>query len=370
MPVAIYLDANVLFSWPTLTELERVALSAVASQMGQDVVVPSLVVDEAAAHRRRKLEGVVARYERAAAAVNKAFAADGVRADVEPFPDVDSVMDRWRRVLEQSVTIVETRGEHASEGLRREVVGQPPAKPRQPPELDDERKTKVKPGAGGRDAAIWVTIVDDVRRRGETAHFITNDSAFAEGETLRPEMTDEVAPLVVALHRSVSAFVAQFGQSVEARLPRTDLEQRAADAVRAAVAMSPEIGLAIWGADRPSPGRQRSQVHSASLESVSAIEGLEAADSDSPLYMADTIWELRLDLLYKDDGDGLEEDSWFVLGGCNVRIAAQIYVQADRAEVVGVQVLDSPSAYRGKDGSQIFIGRRRRDPYESRVLDD
>lgn len=356
-PVAIYLDANVLFSWPTLTELERVALSSVASQLQQDVVIPSLVVEEAEAHRRHALDAVVANYERAVGAVEKAFPTEYVH--VEPYPDVDEAMDRWHRVLNQFAVVVETEGGHALEGLRREIAGAPPAKSREPSQADEQRKAKRKAGAGGRDAAIWMTVADDVRRRAEPAHLITNDGQFGDGDALRAGLVAEVAPAQVTLHASVSAFVSQFGREAVATLSLEELEQRAGDAVKVAVEGSAEVGLAIWDG-AAMPDRQKVRVVSASAVSIAEIKSYEATGDDAPFFIADTVWELQLDLLYKNDRDQLEENNWYVLEGCDVRTAVQLFLQSDRAEVVGVQVEDAPSAFMHDDGTTIIMGRSHR----------
>jgi hypothetical protein len=53
--LAIYLDTNVMYRWLTLAEFDRLALTILATELGQDVVVPSLVADELEGHRRRQL---------------------------------------------------------------------------------------------------------------------------------------------------------------------------------------------------------------------------------------------------------------------------------------------------------------------------
>jgi hypothetical protein len=71
--MAIYLDSNVLYPWRTFTELDRVAVSIVASQTKQFILVPWLVAEEAQAHYRRSLEGTVARLDSAISDVNRVF---------------------------------------------------------------------------------------------------------------------------------------------------------------------------------------------------------------------------------------------------------------------------------------------------------
>jgi hypothetical protein len=53
--VTIYLDANVLIKWPDLAALDRVALSIVAAESSQEIVVPSIAMEEAESHFLRQL---------------------------------------------------------------------------------------------------------------------------------------------------------------------------------------------------------------------------------------------------------------------------------------------------------------------------
>jgi len=41
--VAIYLDTNVMYGWHTFAELDRLALTILASELGQEIIIPSLV---------------------------------------------------------------------------------------------------------------------------------------------------------------------------------------------------------------------------------------------------------------------------------------------------------------------------------------
>ena len=53
--MAIYLDANMLWSWRTFTEPDRSALSVVARQLGQEIYVPGIAAREAEERYRRLL---------------------------------------------------------------------------------------------------------------------------------------------------------------------------------------------------------------------------------------------------------------------------------------------------------------------------
>jgi hypothetical protein len=46
--MAIYLDANVIWSWKAFTEPERLAVTILADQLGQEVFVPSIATPPSA----------------------------------------------------------------------------------------------------------------------------------------------------------------------------------------------------------------------------------------------------------------------------------------------------------------------------------
>jgi hypothetical protein len=74
--VAVYLDANVLWPWRSFTEPDRLALSIVAHQIGQEVLIPEVAAEEAESHYRRSLEDAVENFERAGRDLNRLFGRD------------------------------------------------------------------------------------------------------------------------------------------------------------------------------------------------------------------------------------------------------------------------------------------------------
>jgi hypothetical protein len=95
--MAIYLDANVPWSWRTLTEADRLALSIVAHQLGQSVFVPSIAMREAEERYRRDLEATVDRFEQAQSDVARRFSEEELSVHIEPWPDIDGMIETWRR---------------------------------------------------------------------------------------------------------------------------------------------------------------------------------------------------------------------------------------------------------------------------------
>src|SRR4051812_47596279 len=110
--MAIYLDSNVLFPWRTFAELDRVALSIVASQTNQLVLIPWLVEEEVVAHYQRSLEEALNGLDSALNDVNRLFdAADEVW--IEPHPSVDAEMSSYRTRLAALATTISINPEDA-----------------------------------------------------------------------------------------------------------------------------------------------------------------------------------------------------------------------------------------------------------------
>ncbi len=70
--VAVYLDTNVLYGWTTFTALNRLAISIVAGQLNQPLVLPQIVADEEA-QLGRELQSAVDSYAAAERALQALF---------------------------------------------------------------------------------------------------------------------------------------------------------------------------------------------------------------------------------------------------------------------------------------------------------
>jgi predicted nucleic acid-binding protein len=104
--LAIYLDTNVICRWRSFGELERIALSIAADQLGQPIIVPELVAVEATAVYERELIAVKARFDEAAAKLVETF--DLLYAETDPQPDPAERAWQWRRRLEQMCEVIAT----------------------------------------------------------------------------------------------------------------------------------------------------------------------------------------------------------------------------------------------------------------------
>ena len=176
--MAIYLDANILWSWRTFNEVDRLALSIVAHQSGQAVRLPEIAAREVEEHYRRSLIEAVERHENAAHQLATTFDQE-IDVMLEPTPWVPDAVETWRQRLEQVVEVVPTDPLDAVAALEREIIGQPPTKERQ----------RGKAGAGARDAAIWLTVLRDHHLRGEASVFVTaNKQDFATDGTWKASL--------------------------------------------------------------------------------------------------------------------------------------------------------------------------------------
>src|SRR6266511_4996308 len=164
--MAIYLDSNAMHRWHTFAELNRVAISTVARQKMQRGIVPWLVFEELRGQYERHLSETRDRLRTAVANAASAFDEQGA-FDYDPEPDVDGQLASWERRFRQFAEILEPYHEDVVEAFRREVYGIAPA-----------RRERDKPGIGGRDAAIWLSIVRDHNTRDEEGHFVTSDKGF------------------------------------------------------------------------------------------------------------------------------------------------------------------------------------------------
>jgi hypothetical protein len=243
--MAIYLDANVLYSWKTFTELERVALTIVAQQIRQKVLIPDVAAWEAEAHFRRALERALRDLARAQKATGDAFR--GQEIVHPPPPDVEARVVQWRDELGQFAETIPLDHDDAAEAYRREAFGQQPAKRRR-----NERGDDIG-GTGGRDAAIWLTIVRDHAARGEEGHLITsNVKDFGGTDELKPALRDDISANAPTLHNygSTDDFLALLGRPKrDAPVDLADVQRRLPRVLRVVLPSTSHVPRAIFGED-------------------------------------------------------------------------------------------------------------------------
>ena len=200
--MAIYLDSNAMHRWHTFAELNRVAISTIARQKMQRVIVPWLVFEELRGHHERHLTETRDRLKTAIENASSLFDEQG-EFHYDPEPDIDGQLASWEERFRQFAEILDPHKDDVIEAFRREVKGISPA-----------RRERGKPGIGGRDAAIWLSIVRDHNERGEDGYFVTSDKGFGTSDgKLRPPMSTDVAGGTFQFYRGVDQFLAELGTS-------------------------------------------------------------------------------------------------------------------------------------------------------------
>lgn len=327
--MSIYLDANILWSWRSFDEIDRLALSIVASQIGQRILVPEIAAAEAAAHYRRSLEEAVDEYESALRSLRKKFG-DEFEEHRQLDPDIDEAVEVWEARLRELAEILPTRSEDALEGLHREISGIPPAKKRVP----------KRPGMGARDVAIWLTILGHHQRANEPSVFITkNKDDFASGGVLKPELAAELADLEhpITLFLSLEDLIATLGTAVDSAPPPLDeLRRLAQEPLRQAVRARPDIPPAYWGRLEPNL-RYESELVNAQPVAIRAARRYE--HGDDAVTLIDSEWVLDIRPLFQEiDTD--KPDVWRSLEEpVDVEARIQLFFRESAGKPGAVEIL-------------------------------
>ncbi len=302
--MAIYLDANILWSWRTFDEVERLALLIVAHQTGQRIFIPEIAAREAQETYRRSLEEAVDRHDAAVAELKRKFGED-FNVAVEPVPWTPDAVATWRSRLELVAETVPTEASDAVEALNREIIGKPPTKAR----------VGRKPGAGARDAAIWLTILHHHRASGEPGVFVTeNKDDFAVDGQLKPELAAELEGFEhpLTLYLSLKGLIETLGVATDApQLTLADLRSLGEPMLKSALEEPPEVSQAYWG--RLEPGlRYRTRVQSAEPLRLRQVRRYER--DDDAVLLVDADWRLQALACFQDlDAD--EPQVWTCLQG-------------------------------------------------------
>jgi hypothetical protein len=154
--VTIYLDTNVLPDQADVPDTVVSSILGIAREKRLPVCLPGIVLEES-----------LARYARSLTA-----AQDGLRKGLREarkfwdvgslyFPDPSQLVEERRAKMARLFEVVPTDGEDASTALIREVWRQPPA----------------REGVGGRDSAVWLTILRHQRANADR-------KAYLEGYSL------------------------------------------------------------------------------------------------------------------------------------------------------------------------------------------
>lgn len=345
--VAVYLDTNVLYGWTTFTALNRLAISIVAGQLNQPLVLPQIVADEAEAQLGREPQSAVDSYAAAERALQALFPIEYTH--VEPYPDVHGRLAAWRRLRDEVFEIASMQPADAVEGLRREIRGVPPAKPRR----------GRKPGAGARDVALWLTLVRDHRQRGQESHFVTsNHTDFLNGNQLKHRLQRDLEgapPLHV--YRSAEEFVAQLGHADDDRPIDLDtLKARAYDAVRDGLRDSFVVAYAVFSETEHL--RIRSKVLDGAPTRLLKTRHYKRGDDAVTLVTAE--WDLLVRCAYQQIDTG-EPDAWYAAPEVHVSGPVQVYLPErastdEPAQFIAARLTAAGTVYVMSSGGLLLSG--------------
>lgn len=349
--MAIYLDANVLWPWLSFTEPERLAVSIVAYQLKQEVLVPAVAVLEAEEELRRRIELEVAKLDSAQQGLERVLGEE-VEITPEPMPDADTHLEMWRRRLEEFATVLPLSNEDAELALHREIEGRRPARPRE----------KGKHGAGGRDAAVWLTVVRDHLARKEPGHPVSGDrKAFADAQAqLHPTLSAEVRKgggRTIDYYSEVAQLVKTLGQTAPSRsIDVATLPQLAGRAIALALGDSMEIPHAIWSDLHPNL-RYRTEVTSA--EALAALSQRRYLQGNDGVLALNTRWKLVVDALWQSR-DTDSPQTWSVIDKIEVSGQVQLLIEErggelGAAEMIGAQFSSPRTLYLEPDGSVVSM---------------
>jgi hypothetical protein len=224
--MTIYIDTNVLPRSGTLGAPHIAALQAVAKARGLEIVLPSLALEESVSARSRD---ALQAFEALASAHKRAsrFA----EVVLTYIPSAEDAAVEWRQALVATFRIADLPPHSALEALQREVHRKPPA----------------RRGVGGRDAAIWLTVVNEHLKSKGAGYFVsenTDDFADpADRNELHPELTAELPPEAEPLyfHPSIDTLMEALATPLQLKKPVESLLE--ADTVQQAVLRSIEADV-------------------------------------------------------------------------------------------------------------------------------
>lgn len=147
------------------------------------VAVPWMVLEEMAAHKARYYPR---KYQTALESLAK-LQADlpwELKSSLEPL-DLERLLEHWRGTYKEIFEVIETSSEVLRRAYQREAMALPPTK---------EAKDHAE---GGRDAAIWFSILDFLKQNpDEHVYFVTNNTKdFGDGSSYKYPMNEDVRGL-------------------------------------------------------------------------------------------------------------------------------------------------------------------------------
>jgi hypothetical protein len=344
--MAIYLDANVLWSWRTFAEADRLALSIVAHQLGQAVFIPSIAMREAEERYRRDLEAIVERFERTQRDVERRFSEQEVSVHIEPWPDIDDMVAIWLSRLRELAVVLPLHDDDAHAAFDREITGTLPAKPRE----------KGKPGRGGRDVAIWLTIARHHLAASEEGYLVTSDRDFADDDGLHARLRTDIQAVSHPIHvyADINAFLARLGTPTAGReITLGELEEFAATAVVGALEGSVEISRKVWDELKPEM-RYSTQIESA--RPVEVLDQRRYEQSDDAVVVVNARWDLSSVRCCYQQHDTTDPETWTVpQGAVDVSANVQVFLEQrdgalGQAQFIAAQFTSDTTLFFGADG--------------------
>jgi hypothetical protein len=347
--MAIYFDANLLRPWRSFTEPSCLAVSIVARQLGQQIYVPSIAAREAEEGYRRYLEEAFDEFWTGQEKLEKRFEEE-FPVHLEPWPDIEQRVQRWRRRLEDFATILRLDDADAHAAFEHEITGTRPAQPR-------ERK---RSGEGGRDAAIWLTVARHHAQSGEEGYFLARDKkAFSDGQgNLHPDLAVGLeTDAAIKLHESVDDFVAKLGSTAEPRqLSLEELGAEAAAALTEAIEAGTEADYAIWG--ELDPGyRFHTRIDGAIPTAITAQRRYELGED--AIVLIDSEWALRLACGYQE-ADTDQPSMWSMIEKLEATAVVQLFLEErdgefHSAQILTAEVVSDTSLRLSEDGTVLMV---------------
>jgi PIN domain len=328
--MAIYLDANALWSWRTFTEGDRLAVSIVARQLGQRVLIPWIAAREAEEEYQRSLQDALDELDRAFNILERRFDSS-FELTLEPQPRVDFYVATWRRRLEEFADILPKSEGDALQALEREISGTPPAAPRTP----------RKPGRGGRDAAIWLSIARHHASSDEEGHLLSSDKVFSNGhgelnQELRSDLGDN--PRAMRVYSDLESFLSRLGTTARGRhVTLPELQSLATPALADALISSVDMTLAVWGTEPPTRWRYTTRLEDA--EPVELLEQRRYEQGDDAVLVVNARWDLTVECRYHERSS----DGWNGVGGIRAHGEVQLFLEERGgnlrpATIVGIRI--------------------------------
>jgi hypothetical protein len=326
--VAIYLDASILRAWRSFTDASCLAVGIVAHQLGQQIFVPAIAAREAEEGYRRALTEALEDFWRGHWQLESCFEGE-FPLDLDPWPDIDQRVELWRRRLEEFATVMPLEGSDAHEALEREITGRRPAQPR-------ERK---KPGRGGRDAAIWLSVVRHHAGAGEEGHFLARDpKAFSDGYgKLHPDLATELGgENSLKLYESIVSFVEKLGSTaVPHELALETLAEHASEALKQAIEAGSEADHAMWDGLNPD-FRFKTRVDGLIPTAVSAQRRYELGED--AIVLVKSQWELQIACGFQERNTD-QPSLWSMIEKLDASAQVQLFLEEREGRFHSAQIL-------------------------------